>query len=68
MADAADNIFKLSKKFYEKIVKVDKRQKSRLLNYQDVITVGNYKLTGYTKILVPLLPIRLKPNSVVIFS
>ena len=31
---------------------------------QDVIIVGNHKLTNYTKILVPLLPVRLKPNSV----
>ena len=33
IADAADNIFKLSKKLHKKIAKVDKIWKSRLLNY-----------------------------------
>ena len=66
IADTADNIFKLSKKLYKKITKVDKIWKSHLLNCQDIITVGNYKLTSYIKILIPLLPIRLKPNSVTV--
>ena len=66
MADAADDIFKLSKKLYKEIAKVDKIQKSYLPNCQDVITVKNYKLTGYIKILIPLLPIKLKPNLVAI--
>jgi len=66
MADAADNVFKLGKKLYKEIAKVNKRWKSRLLNYWDIIIVGNYKLTGYIKILVSLLPVRLKPNLVAI--
>ena len=33
IADAADNIFKLSKKLYKKIAKVNKIRKSRLPNY-----------------------------------
>ena len=66
IADAVDNIFKLSKKLHKKITKVDKIWKIRLPNYRDIITVKNYKLTSYIKILVPLLPIRLKPNSVAV--
>ena len=66
MADAADNIFKLSKKLHKEIAKVDEIRKSRLLNYWDIITVKNHKLTSYIKILVPLLPIRLKPNLVAV--
>ena len=66
IADVANNIFKLSKKLHKEIAKVNKIQKSRLLNYWDIITVKNHKLTSYIKILVPLLPIRLKPNSVAI--
>ena len=66
MADIADNIFKLSKKLYKEITKVDKIRKSRLLNYQNIIIVRNYKLTNYIKILVLPLPIRLKPNSVAV--
>ena len=66
MADAADNIFKLSEKLYKEITKVDEIWKSYLLNYWDIITVENHKLTSYTKILVPLLPIRPKPNSVAV--
>ena len=66
IVDAADNVFKLGKKLYKKITKVDEIWKSRLLNYWDIITVKNYKLTSYIKILVPPLPIRLKPNSVAI--
>jgi len=65
IADTADDIFKLSKKLYKEIAKVNKRWKSRLLNCRDIIIVGNYKLIGYIKILVPLLPIRPKPNLVV---
>ena len=53
MADVADDIFKLSKKLHKEIAKVNKRRKSRLLNCRDIITVGNYKLTSYIKILVP---------------
>ena len=53
MADTADNIFKLSEKLYKEITKVDETRKSRLLNCQDIITVGNYKLTSYIKILLP---------------
>ena len=64
IADAANNVFKLGKKLYKEITKVDKKQKSRLLNCQDIITVKNYKLTSYTKILVSLLPVRPKPNLV----
>jgi hypothetical protein len=67
MADAANNIFKFSKKLHKEIIKVDKIWKSHLLNYWDIITVGNYKLTSYIKILVFLLLIRPKPNSVAIF-
>ena len=66
MADAADNIFKLNKKLHKKITKVDKIRKSCLPNCQNVITVRNYKLTSYIKILVPPLPIRPKPNSVAV--
>ena len=66
IADTADNIFKLSEKLYKEIAKVNKRQKSHLPNCQDVITVGNYKLTSYIKILIPPLPIRPKPNLVTI--
>jgi hypothetical protein len=66
IADAADNIFKLSEKLYKEIAKVDKRRKSHLLNYWDIIIVRNYKLTSYIKILMPLLPIRLKPNLVTV--
>ena len=66
MADAADNIFRLGKKLYKEIAKVDKIRKSHLPNYWDVITVGNYKLINYIKILVPPLPIRLKPNLVAV--
>ena len=64
MADTADDIFKLSKKLHKEIAKVDKIRKSRLLNCWDVIIVKNHKLTSYIKILIPLLPIRLKPNLV----
>ena len=64
--DAADDVFKLNKKLYKEITKVDKIWKSHLLNYQDIITVKNHKLTSYIKILVPPLPIRLKPNSVAV--
>ena len=64
--DTADNIFKLSKKLYKEITKVNKIRKSYLPNYWDIITVGNYKLTNYIKILVFLLPIRLKLNLVAI--
>ena len=66
IADAADNIFKLGKKLYKEITKVDKIWKSRLPNYQNVITVKNYKLISYIKILVPPLSVRLKPNSVAV--
>jgi len=62
--DVANNIFKLSKKLYKKIAKIDKRWTSHLLNCQDIITVRNYKFTSYIKILIPLLSIRLKPNLV----
>ena len=64
MVDIANNIFKLSKKLYKEIAKVNKRWKSRLLNCRDIIIVRNHKLTGYIKILVPPLPIRPKPNLV----
>ena len=64
--DAANNIFKFSEKLHKKITKVDKIRKSHLLNYWDVITVENYKLTNYIKILIFLLPIRLKPNLVAV--
>jgi hypothetical protein len=53
MADAADNVFKLGKKLYKKIAKVNKTQKSHLLNCQNTIIVENYKLTSYIKILLP---------------
>ena len=53
IADAANNIFKLSKKLYKEITKVNKTRKSRLLNYWDIIIVGNHKLTSYIKILLP---------------
>ena len=33
IADAADNVFKLSKKLHKEIAKVDEIRKSRLLNY-----------------------------------
>ena len=65
IADTADDVFKLSKKLHKEITKVNEIRKSRLPNCQDVITVKNYKLTGYIKILISLLPIRLKPNLVV---
>ena len=67
IADAANDVFRLSDKLREEIAKVDKRRKSRLPNCRDIITVRNHKLTSYTKILVPLLPIRPKPNSVAVF-
>ena len=66
MADAADNIFRLGKKLYKEIAKVDKIRKSHLPNYWDVITVRNHKLINYIKILIPLLPIKPKPNLVTI--
>ena len=44
IVDIADNIFKLSKKLYKEIAKVNKIWKSRLLNYWDVIIIKNYKL------------------------
>ena len=64
MADAADDVFKLSEKLRKKIAKVDETRKSRLLNYRDTITVGNHKLTGYTKISLPQQAVRPKPNSI----
>src|SRR6266700_4201435 len=67
IADTANNIFKLGKKLYKEITKVNKREKSYLLNCWDIIIVRNYKLISYIKILVPLLPIRPKPNLVTIF-
>ena len=66
MADAVNNIFKLSEKLHKEIIKVDKIWKSHLLNYRDIIIVRNYKLINYIKILVPLLPIRLKSNLVAV--
>ena len=66
MADIANNVFKFGEKLYKEIAKIDKRQKSCLLNCWDVIIVRNYKLIGYIKILVPLIPIRPKPNSVAV--
>ena len=64
MADTVNDIFKLGEKLYKEITKVNKKWKSHLLNCRDIIIVRNYKLTGYIKILVPLLPVRLKPNLV----
>ncbi len=68
MANTIDDIFKLGKKLYKEITKINKRQKSHLPNCRDIITVGNHKLTGYIKILVPPLPIKLKFNLMVAFS
>ena len=53
--DAASDIFKLSFKLSSIIAKQDRRKSSILYCY-NIITLKNYKLTGFIKIILSIRP------------